>query len=191
MENIKSEKVKFIASSLIMMALAIFINCCGCVSAEKFHIPLYLDSLLTIGVVASCGLVPGFVCALFSNLLLTYFDYTMLPFVSCHILTAFFAWLTFNHFAKKDSRKLSLDAFLWAGFWSGLSNAVLGNIIADTLFFSNTETPRIDITVQGIYIALDNLHLATYLAGTIENLTDKTISAVLSFGLYKFYKKVI
>jgi len=168
----------------VLFAALIF-NCGGCFLAVLMHLPLYLDSLLTIGVTALCGLVPGILCAILSNLILSFCGYTMIPFTICHILTALFAWLTFRHYRKEGEEQFPFEAFLWAGLWSGISNGILGNIIADFLYSSYTGVPKVDFMVKGIYIALGNLPLATYITGIIENLCDKAVSGVLSFFFYK------
>ena len=92
------------------------------------------------------------------------------------------------------SQSYEIDAFLWAGVWSALSNAVLGNIIADLLFGARVNRQNAECTVQGIYVVTRNLLYSTYLAGFIENITDKLLSAVLSYGMYegvrRVYKKI-
>jgi hypothetical protein len=126
----------------------------------------------------------------------------MLPFMSCHLVTALLAWLVFVHADKKNAarpmfeRTLSyeIETFLWAGVWSALSNAVLGNFIADLLFGARVNRQNAECTMQGIYVVTRNLLYSTYLAGFIENITDKMLSAVCSFGLYegarRLYKKI-
>ena len=198
----KDYSLKNILFTLGVIAVALLVNCFGSVFATKITFPLYLDSVMTIGVTALCGLFPGVVCAVLSNGILFLFDYTMLPFMSCHIVTAVLAWLVFVHDDKKNaqlsiferSQSYEIDAFLWAGVWAALSNAVLGNIIADMLFGARVNRQNAECTVQGIYVVTRNLLYSTYLAGFIENITDKMLSAVLSYGLYegvrRLYKKV-
>lgn len=82
-----------------------------------------------------------------------------------------------------------IDAFLWAGLWSALSNAILGNIISDVLFSSMT-TPKIDSGILSVYTAVPNLVFATYIVGFLTNLTDKMISAVVSYAGYKLCIKL-
>ena len=185
-----------------VLAVALLVNCFGSVLATRITFPLYLDSVMTIGVTALCGLIPGLLCAALSNGILFLFDYTMLPFMSCHLVTALLAWLVFVHDDKKNavrpvlerSQSYEIDAFLWAGVWVALSNAILGNIIADMLFGARVNRQNAECTVQGIYVVTRNLLYSTYLAGFIENITDKMLSAVCSFGLYegvrRIYKKV-
>ncbi len=82
-----------------------------------------------------------------------------------------------------------IDTFLWAGLWSALSNAVLGNIISDVLF-SSVTTPKIDSGILSVYTAVPNLVFATYIVGFLTNLTDKMISAVVSFAGYRICMKL-
>ena len=198
----KDYSLKNILFTCGILAVALVVNCFGSVLATKITFPLYLDSVMTIGVTALCGLVPGLLCAALSNGILFLFDYTMLPFMSCHLITALLAWLVFVHDDKKNavrsvlerSQSYEIEAFLWAGVWSALSNAILGNIIADILFGARVNRQNAECTVQGIYVVTRNLLYSTYLAGFIENITDKMLSAVLSYGLYegvrRLYKKL-
>ena len=198
-KDLSAGKILFLGGVIL---IALVVNCCGAVLATKIQFPLYLDSVLTIGVTAIGGLIPGIICAVLSNGILFFLDYTMLPFMSCHVLTSLLAWLVFVHTSKKNdslpllekNESYEIEAFLWAGVWSALSNAILGNIIADLLFGSRTNRQNIECTVHGIFIVTRKLRYSTYLAGFIENITDKLISAVLSFGFYegarRIYKKI-
>ena len=196
-----TEKSKKIFFRITLLILSVGINCLGSFIARNISLPLYLDSVLTIGVTAISGLWWGIVCAVLSNVTLYLFDYSMLPFTLCHILTAVCAWLTFRHNIKTQaikgqqsgSRGFSMECFLWAGFWCGLSNALSGNLISDFLFSvdfipilrQQIGVDNIDNAVRAIYIATGNLRVAIYLGGLITNLVDKFISATVSFLLYK------
>ena len=174
---------------ILFFVIALIVNCGGSFLGSLLHVPLYLDSILTIGVVALSGFVPGILCALFSNLILAFFGYAALPFTICHILTAVCAHLTFRHFRNKGEDFMTFEAFLWAGLWSGISNGISGNIISDMLYASVTGVQNADFMVKGIYIAIGNLTFATYLTGIVENLCDKTVSAFLSFLFAQFFCK--
>lgn len=189
--NDKSKKIIF---RLILLIFAVGINCFGSFIARNISLPLYLDSVLTIAVTAIGGLWWGIACAVLSNVTLYLFDYSMLPFTLCHMITALVTWLTFKHYEKKNeltktTRIFPIECFLWAGLWSGLSNALTGNLISDLLFSAETGVDNIDNAVRAIYIATGNLRLATYLGGLITNLADKFISASLSFLIYSLLSK--
>ena len=173
---------------IVFFAIALAVNCVGCFLAGMFHIPLYLDSVMTIGVVALCGLFPGILCAIFSNLILAFTGYAALPFTICHILTAIASYFTFRHCKNTGKDFLTLEAFLWAGLWSGILNGISGNIISDLLYASVTGVQKADFMVKGIYIAIENLTVATYITGIVENLCDKSVSAVLSFFFTQFFR---
>lgn len=161
------------------------INYLGSVLAETIVFPLYLDSVLSISVVALCGFFPGLICALGSNILLSIFTQSTYLFSICHVMTVTFAWLTFNVYDKKSDKAYTLDCFLWAGLWAAISNGFVGNMIAELVFAGNTGRPSANIVVQGIYGAFPNLAFANNFGGMLENIADKTLSACLSYGLYK------
>ncbi len=184
--------------TICILIIALFINCTGSIFATNITFPLYLDSVLTIGVTAMAGLFPGILCAILSNGLLTFLDYTMLPFMTCHIITAVLAWLVFRNEDRKNSRlsllerktSYGIEVFLWAGLWSALSNGILGNIIADTLFGARVNRQNAECTVQGIYIVTRDMLFSIYFAGFIENITDKMLSATASFGFYEIGRRI-
>lgn len=164
---------------------AIGINYCGSILAETIVFPLYLDSVLSISVVALCGYIPGVICALGSNVLLSIFTQSTYLFSICHVMTVTFAWLVFNFHNEKTDKSYTIDCFLWAGFWAALSNGIVGNMIADLVFAGNTGRPSANIVIQGIYGAVPNLTFANHFGGMLENIADKTLSTCLSYGLYK------
>ena len=184
-EKIKNDKIKKNIFNLILLIIAVAANCLGSFIARNISLPLYLDSVLTIGVTAISGLWWGIACAVLSNVTLYLFDYSMLPFTLCHVLTAVCAWLTF----RRAEKPFQMQSFLWAGLWCGLTNAVTGNLISDFVFSAATGVDNIDNAVRAIYIATGNLRVAIYLGGLITNLVDKFISATVSFLLYKLIYK--
>lgn len=186
-EDFKIKRVMFI---VILTLLCVSFNYFGSVFAESIVFPLYLDSWFTFAVVAIGGLVPGIVCALLSNLILTVFANVRFTFVLCHISTVILTWLVFIHKSEENEKKIVLlEKFLWAGILSALSNGLLGNIISDLMYSSVPGTLHSDIVVQGIYMAVPNRIFATYVGGFLENLTDKIISALVSYGLILFIHK--
>ena len=168
---------------IFIISLCVAANFLGSVCARFFNIPLYLDSILTIGATSLCGLLAGIATAVLSNGALFIIDSNMIPFTLCHIATAAFARLVFFN-AKKNKGALEIDSFIWAGLLSAVSNAVLGNVISDFVYGSNT-VENINNSVHAIYLAVPNLTFATYFSGFLTNFADKMISAGLSFGFYK------
>lgn len=182
-------KKLFIASAFTLICAAI--NFAGAKFAAMVNIPLYLDSILTISVVALYGLVPGIVCAVLSNMAMVVFMGSSPLFTFCHLTTAILASLTFWYFRKrypKDGEQV-LDAFLWAGFFAAISNAFLGNIIADVVYGALTGRPQADVVAQAMFTAVPNRVFCINVSGIIQNLTDKMLSAGLSFIVFKKIKK--
>lgn len=184
-------KKLFIASAFTLICSAI--NFAGAKFAAVVNIPLYLDSILTISVVALYGLVPGIVCAVLSNMAMVVFMGSSPLFTFCHLTTAILASLTFWYFKKhypKDGEQV-LDAFLWAGFFAAISNAFLGNIIADVVYGALTGRPQADVVAQAMFTAVPNRVFCINVSGIIQNLTDKMLSAGLSFIVFRKIKKWI
>ena len=179
---------------ILFLVFAVAVNVAGGKLVEAFYVPLYMDSVLTIAVAAGCGPVFAVVCAVLTHVILCLLDAAMLPFMSCHVLTAIFAWLTFRHHRRAfPGEAISAETFMWAGLWSALSNAALGNILVDVLFSFQPDWPNTAPPVQGLFIVTKNLTFATYFSGTLTNLADKLLSAAMSWGAYRivFARKMI
>lgn len=182
---------KFLAPAVLTIS-AVLINYFGSILVSIIVFPLYLDSLLTIAVTACCGLVPGLLCAVFSNILLTVFSSASIWFVICHLLTALIAWYVFHLYKRKNPNKeYTIDLFLWVGLFAAIVNGILGNIIVSIVLSSIASRPQVNAVVQGIYVVVHNLQLATHLGGIIENLVDKILSALISFCVFRWYKRII
>ena len=92
--------------TIVFTITGISINYLCSYLAGLIAFPLYLDSLLTIAVTALCGLVPGIVCAVGSNVLLCIFANTGILFTLCHISTAVVAHLVFYSCGGFNTRTL-------------------------------------------------------------------------------------
>lgn len=181
--EINLKKILFIS---IFTLLCITINYLGAKGAAVANFPLYLDSLLTICVVALCGLIPGLICAVSTNMLMVILMGSSPLYTFCHLTTALIAWLLFIRCKKTDPGKdLTIDVFLWAGFFAAISNAILGNIITDKVYGALTGLPQADTVAQAFFTAVNDRILCIYISGFIQNLTDKIISTVISFIIYK------
>lgn len=95
---------KNIIFTVCILVISVCINCMVSTIATNNSFPLYLDSIMTIGGTALCGLVPGILCAVLSNGTLFLMEYTLLPYMSCHILTAVLAWLVFDFVERKRQK---------------------------------------------------------------------------------------
>lgn len=192
--------------TVLFTAVSIGINYLGSYLAGLIAFPLYLDSVMTMAVTALCGLVPGLICAFFSNLLLCIFAHTGIFFVTCHFSTAIIAHFIFQHERKKrskinalpdstsifsDKNLLSADSFMWAGFLSAISNSIIGDTISTFRYGANTSIPQVDNAVQGIYVVIRSLPVAAYIGGTITNFVDKLVCAIVCLFVYRLLKKFL
>ena len=179
------------ATAFIILACSILLNYFCSTLSYVIVLPLYLDSLFTIGIVALLGCNPGIFCALCTNLLMSIFMHSPFLFCICHICTVFFSMLVFQKFKKNNAGvSYPIECFLWAGLWSAISNGILGNMIASAVYASNTGRPSATIVVQGIFCAIPNLEFANNFGGIIENIADKTLSSTVSFIFYKIVSRI-
>ncbi len=176
--------------TVLFTAISIGINYLGSFLAGLIAFPLYLDSIMTIAVVALCGLVPGLICAFGSNLLLSIFTHTGIFFATCHLSTALIAWMVFRTERKNHPKEklLSADSFMWAGFLAAISNSIIGDTISTFVYGANTSIPQVDNAVQGIYVVIRSLPVAAYIGGTITNFVDKLVSATVCVFIYRGVK---
>lgn len=188
----KKSSMKQRIFTIVFTITGISINYLCSYLAGLIAFPLYLDSLLTIAVTALCGLVPGIVCAVGSNVLLCIFANTGILFTLCHISTAVVAYLVFYSEREKaaslskTSFSYSTESFMWIGFISAVTNSVLGDTISYFFYSANTSIPQVDNAVQGIYVVTKSLKFAAYFGGTVTNLIDKVFSAAVSLFVYRF-----
>lgn len=170
--------------------ICISVNYLGAKGAASAYFPLYLDSIMTISVVALFGLIPGIFCAVSTNMLMVLIMGSSPLYTICHVTTAVIAWLSFMHFKNRNpDKELSIDSFLWAGFFAAISNAILGNIITDKVYGALTGLPQADTVAQAFFTAVHNRIFCIYTSGFIQNLTDKMLSTPISFILYKKLEK--
>ncbi|WP_277056300.1 hypothetical protein [Treponema socranskii] len=188
----KESSMKQRIFTIVFTITGISINYLCSYLAGLIAFPLYLDSLLTIAVTALCGLVPGIVCAVGSNVLLCIFANTGILFTLCHISTAVVAYLVFYSEREKaaslskTSFSYSTESFMWIGLISAVTNSVLGDTISYFFYSANTAIPQVDNAVQGIYVVTKSLKFAAYFGGTVTNLIDKVFSAAVSLFVYRF-----
>lgn len=188
----KKSSMKQRIFTIVFTVTGISINYLCSYLAGLIAFPLYLDSLLTIAVTALCGLVPGIVCAVGSNVLLCIFANTGILFTLCHISTAVVAHLVFYSEREKAASlsktnfSYTTENFMWIGFISAVTNSVLGDTISYFFYSANTAIPQVDNAVQGIYVVTKSLKFAAYFGGTVTNLIDKVFSAAVSLFVYRF-----
>lgn len=188
---------KNIIFTVCILVISVCINCIVATIVTKNAFPLFLDSIMTIGVAALCGLVPGVLCAVFSNGILFLLGNTPFPYISCHILTAVLAWLVFDFAERRRQRSstfekekpYTMEYFLFAGVFSAVSNAFLRSVI---YLYLDSVDPQVSATptIMDLFLITQNLSFSTYLAETIENVTDKMLTALISFGLYEAARRI-
>ncbi|AHC14493.1 Substrate-specific component of queuosine-regulated ECF transporter [Salinispira pacifica] len=144
----------------------------------KIGIPLYMDSLFSMVVTVSFGLLPGLATAVLTNGILALTSQTLFPFVICHILTVMIA-----AFMKKRDFLKNVTGFLWLGLFAALINGVVGSVISFYLFSGVTKVHGIDKLVMGLIVTGRSFVTALFWAGMISNILDKVFSALVSYAI--------
>ncbi len=145
---------------------------------HALSLPLYFDSIFTMVICAGFGLPAGLLTAVVSNAALSLSNDILLPFMLCNIATALATWLV-----RRKNGLANIQGYLWAGIWSGLSNAILGSILSVLVFGGYTKVHRIDDLVTAFAIAGQSLVGSVFLAGLVTNMVDKILSAFVAFAL--------
>jgi energy-coupling factor transport system substrate-specific component len=181
---------KYTASKYLLpvffIIISVIINVCGSLACSHSAFPLYLDSLTTIAVAALYGLIPALIVAAVSNLGLACVGIFGISFMACHLITALLAWIVF-HLVEKP---FTLESFMWAGFFSALSNGVLGSILSQFIYKGATPISQVNNVVQGIFAVSHDLTFSIYCGGIVSNMVDKAFSALVSYGIYKLIRAV-
>ena len=102
MKKTKKYDKNFILNCVAMVG-AVLINLCLSYLTYKIGLPMYFDSIGTIGVASICGMLPGFIVAVFTNLLCCTYNnfaiyYTILSILMAGVTAVF---VHRNYFKKK------------------------------------------------------------------------------------------
>lgn len=186
---------------LFFTIVSIAINCLGSYISGSFIFPVYLDSLLTIFLVFKFNLLSGILCAILTNLIIGAFSLVYFPFAICHISTVVMAYIVKTVATKRNKKieknngiNFTIDEFLFTGFFSAITNTILGNFLALHYYieiYSGAEKIfNADFLSQIFYFVTKNINFSIYLSGFISNVIDKTFSALVSFGVFKLYESI-
>ncbi len=148
-------------------------------------IPLYLDSIATIAAAFLGGLVPAILTAMLTNGLMSLINKAPYLFAICHIMTAIFSATVFYAAEKKNPKRITICAFLFAGLLSAISNGIAGSAMSIAFCGGRPDVFNRDMPSAGIYFVTQQFDLALYWAGIALNFADKTIAAVISFVVCK------
>ena len=147
----------------------------------KSGIPLFLDTMGTIGVTVVGGVFPGIVCAVITNIICMFFNGDAIYFVAVNVLIALAtAW-----FARKYPLKTVVRAALLALLLSAVSGILSGliqwGLIQDAQYAVVGQNARsLAAAVNIPYV------LAFFLTNTVVNILDKGISVFVVYLVTKY-----
>ncbi len=150
---------------------------------NALSLPFFFDSIATAVVAATMGLVPGFVVALGTNMLIEVFmgfPWTNVPFALCGMATAVIVWVFVRRGAFNNIGNVLLASLLVA-----LANSLLGATIA-TFVYGGVTGVGVDYLVTGLVAAGQSIVSASFWARIPANLFDKTIAVLVAYFVFRF-----
>lgn len=154
-----------------------------------FHVPLFMDSIMTVAVTFFSGLIPGIVTGIIYNALwplITGGDPRQALFACCSVATVAFVhlWAT-----KRKGGRIFTD-LLMLSLIIGFANSVLGGIIS-TFAFRGVDSFPSDYIMAGMLMQDIPLVGAAILARVPLNLIDKGIAVFLGYGIFVLADRLI
>ncbi len=166
----------------LLVVVAIAVNGGLNAANNALSLPFFFDSITTAVVAATLGLVPGFVGAVGTNLLIEVFmgfPWTNVPFAVCGMATAVIVWA----FVRKGAFN-NIGNVLLASLLVALANSFLGAIIA-TFVYGGITGVGVDYLVTAFVAAGQSFLSATFWARIPANLFDKTIAVLVAYFVFR------
>lgn len=145
---------------------------------NALSLPFFFDSIATAVVAATMGLIPGFIVAVGTNMLIEVFmgfPWTNVPFALCGMATAVIVWAFVRRGAFNNIGNVLLASLLVA-----LANSLLGATIA-TFVYGGVTGVGVDYLVTGLVAAGQSIVSASFWARIPANLFDKTIAVLVAY----------
>jgi len=152
---------------------------------HALQLPLFLDSVGTVAVAATIGLVPGLLVGGLTNLTLEAvkgFPGIVAIFGLVNMATAVVTWL----FVSRGFFRTLFDA-LWVVFALALTNALLGSLIVTVVFGGFTDEP-LDNVVRSLMITGESLFTSAFLGRVFINVVDKGVAVLAAFAVYHTWR---
>jgi energy-coupling factor transport system substrate-specific component len=153
---------------------------------RSLQIPLFFDTIGTLVATALFGLLPGLATAIGTHIfmeLINGISGIYLPWMACNISSALILWILIRR-----NQFESLVHALLAGLWIALANALIGAIVAATLFSGDTEH-AVDFVASALYALGNDVFSAAFLARLPVNIADKTVAVFIAFGALRLLNR--
>jgi energy-coupling factor transport system substrate-specific component len=139
--------------------------------------PLFLDSILTVGIASLFGLIPGILTAVFTHFFMAAFNgwsFLYLPWVICSLASALITWSYVRWGLLRNPIEGISLALLVA-----LANAVLGAAVA-VFFFGGKTYHSVDLILSSLFTLTQNIFSAAFWARLPLNVVDKGIAVAVA-----------
>lgn len=164
---------------LLVIAFAFLNAGADYLNDRSLEIPLFFDTIGTLVVTALFGVVPGVATAVGTHVWMEIINTPSgiyLPWMACNISSALILWILM----RRGQFETPIHALI-AGLWIALANALIGAVVAASLFAGDTEH-AVDFVASTLYSLGQNLFSAAFLARLPVNVADKTIAVFIAFG---------
>lgn len=147
-------------------------------------VPIYFDTIGTIGVAATCGLLPGFLVAVLTNLLCSIFNKFAIYYAILSVLMAGVTAMFANRKYFKSKLRSLEYIILLALISGGLGSVIQILLLGHPQFIEVTQASEFLSNRIGL-----NFYIDFVIINICLNLIDKTISTLVVIGVYKFIPK--
>jgi len=182
MKNLKRNSVL----RTVTIIIGVIINVSLAYLTRSLELPLYFDTIGTIGVTAIAGLFPGFLTAIISNFLCGLFN----PFaVYCSILNILIAGVTYYSFCYKHNKsflKILLYILVLAVIGGGIGGVFQLLLLGAPQFESIEATANLFSSATGI-----SFNISFLILNISINYIDKGVSVLIASIIIHFVPKQI
>ena len=158
--------------NFVSIVIAVLVNVLLSYAMSRFNLPIYLDTIGTVAVSSLCGLFPGILTAMVTNLVCLVYNTSAIYFAIINVLIAMFTvWVIRNKKFKKVTAILVMI----------VGNALIAGILSAFIQLELFDMPQnglIADTVKALKMKSDSIpEISIFLfANIILNLVDKGIS---------------
>lgn len=147
-------------------------------------LPLFMDSIFTVAVTFTGGLVPGLATGLLSNLMfaVVWKPEELVPGAQIYALCNMASALVVYLFIRKKTAPLTIFDILGLSILVALANSLIGGYIS-TFCFRGTDKFPSDFIVEGMLLQDIPILGAAILSRIPINLIDKTLAVSAGYGI--------
>jgi hypothetical protein len=171
---------------VILIITGVVINVIMFIIVQKLDLPLFFDTIGSIGVAALGGIFPGVLTAFATNIITNLFRNGMLYYTFINVLMAIYT----VHFLKDHDFQKPKDALLFA-LVSGTISGFLGTLVGLSIFDSPLSL-SMNVFIETLSKTLLTSYSVSYLIiNVLFNILDKTLTVFFVSFILRFFPEEI